>query len=220
MRRRSSAIAVAAAALVAVVGRADAASETLAYRVHHATYGNIGTYTNVIERRGDGTSVRSELHLAVKLLGVVVWRQEAFRTEEWGQNRLISFEGVTVTNGKRSEIHGAARDDRFVIIAPGGTVEAPANVHPSNPWSAAVLAPGAMMSTSTGEVTTVAIIGGEMQTVELDGKTLHLRQFDIIGEKHRVVWLDDARVPVAFRTEERGAVVDFILEDHRGAAFP
>jgi Family of unknown function (DUF6134) len=219
VRRRSSAIAVAAIVLVAMADRA-AASETLAYRVHHATYGNIGTYTNVIERRGDNTSVRSELHVAVKLLGVVVWRQEASRTEEWGRNRLISFDGVTVTNGKRIEVHGAARGDRFVIAAPGGTVEAPASVHPSNPWSAMVVAPGAMMSTSTGEVTTVGIIGGEMQAVEIAGKTLHLRQFDIIGEKHRVVWLDDNRVPVAFRTEERGAIVDFILEDHRGAASP
>jgi hypothetical protein len=219
VRRRSSAVAVAAIALVAVAGRA-AASETLAYRVHHSIYGNIGTYTNVIERRGDNTSVRSELHLAVKLLGVVVWRQEALRSEEWGQNRLISFDGVTVTNGKRVEIHGAARGDRFVIAAPGGTVEAPASVHPSNPWSAMVLTPGAMMSTSTGEVTTVGIIGGEAQAVEIAGKTLHLRQFDIIGEKHRIVWLDDNRVPVAFCTEERGAIVDFILEDHLGAAFP
>jgi uncharacterized protein DUF6134 len=219
VRRHASAIALTAIALNAMAGSA-VASETLAYRVHHASYGNIGTYTNVIERRGDNTTVRSELHLTVKLLGVVVWRQEAFRSEVWGQNRLISFDGVTVTNGKRIEVHGAARGDRFVIAAPGGTVEAPASVHPSNPWSAMVLAPGAMMSTSTGEVTTVGIIGGEMQAVEIGGKTLHLRQFDIIGEKHRVVWFDANRVPVAFRTEERGAVVDFILEDHRGAALP
>jgi Family of unknown function (DUF6134) len=217
--RRSSARAVGAGiAFLATIVTANAASETLQYRVHHATYGDIGSYTNLIDRRGEMTSVHSELHLAVKLLGVVVWRQEAFRTEEWRQNRLVSFEGVTVTNGKRLEVHGEARGDHFVISAPRGTIEAPATVHPSNPWSAMVLQPGAMMSTSTGEVSTVGVIGGEVQTVDLDGTKRQLRQFDIIGDKHRVVWLDDDRVPVAFRTEERGAVVDFILKDHQEAA--
>jgi Family of unknown function (DUF6134) len=197
---------------------ATAVPEALQYRVHHATYGDIGTYTNLIDRRGDVISVRSELHVAVKLLGIVVWRQEAFRTEEWRQNRLVTFDGVTITNGNRLEVHGAARGDHFVISAPRGTIEAPATVHPSNPWSAMVIEPGAMMSTSTGEVSTVGVIGGEVQTVELDGTNRQLRQFDIIGDKHRVVWLDDDRVPVAFRTEERGATVDFILENHQGPA--
>jgi Family of unknown function (DUF6134) len=219
VRLRSSTSAFGAGiALLATVATAHAASETLEYRVHHATYGNIGRYTNVIDRRGETTSVRSELHLAVTLLGIVVWRQEAFRTEEWRQNRLVSFDGVTVTNGKRLPLHGEAQGDRFVISAPRGTIEAPASVHPSNPWSEMMLAPGAMMSTSTGELSTVGIIGGDVQAVELDGKTRQLRQFDIIGDKHRVVWFDDNRVPVAFRTEVRGAVVDFILENHREAA--
>ena len=217
MRHRSRAIAVGTAlALVATAGAAKAAAEKLHYRVHHATYGDIGSYTNLIDRRGETTSVRSELHVAVKLLGIVVWRQEASRTEEWRQDRLIAFEGVTVTNGKRLEVHGEAQGDRFVISGPRGTVEAPASVHPSNPWSAMVLEPGPMMSTSTGEVSTVGVIGGEVQTVELGGKTQRLRQFDIIGDKHRVVWLDEDRIPVAFRTEERGAAVDFILDNHQG----
>ena len=221
MRRRSGAIAVGAiAALLGPTAVADAAPEVLQYHVHHATYGEIGSYTNLIDRRGEMTSVHSELHVAVKLLGIVVWRQEAVRTEEWQRNRLVSFDGVTVTNGKRLELHGEARGDHFVISAPRGTIEAPATVHPSNPWSAMVLEPGAMMSTSTGEVSTVGVIGGEVQTVELDGTKRRLRQFDIIGSKHRVVWLDAKRVPVAFRTEERGAAVDFILENRPIAALP
>jgi uncharacterized protein DUF6134 len=216
VRRRSRAIIVGTVALLASAGAARAAPETLQYRVHHATYGDIGSYTNLIDRRGEMTSVRSELHVAVKLLGIVVWRQEAFRTEEWRQSRLVSFDGVTVTNGKRLEVHGEARDGHFVISLPRGTIEAPATVHPSNPWSAMLLEPGPMMSTSTGEVSTVGVIGGEVRTVDLDGTRRRLRQFDIIGDKHRVVWLDDDRIPVAFRTEERGAVVDFILENHQG----
>lgn len=219
MQRRSPGIAIGTiVALLATGGVVRGAPEMLRYRVHHATYGDIGSYTNLIERRGEVTSVHSELHVAVKLLGVVLWRQEAFRTEEWRQNRLVFFNGVTVTNGKPLEVHGEAQGDHFVITAPRGTIEAPATVHPSNPWSAMVIEPGAMMSTSTGEVSTVGVIGGEVQTVELDGTRRQLRQFDIIGDKHRVVWLDDDRIPVAFRTEERGAAVDFILENHQPPA--
>ena len=39
-----------------------------------------------------------------------------------------------------------------------------------------------------------------------------LRQYEIISDKHEFVWLDDQGVPVAFRTQEDGDDIDFILE--------
>jgi hypothetical protein len=124
--------------LLGLAGAARAA-EIYEYRVIHPAYGDIGTYTNIVDRLGDATEVRSEMKIRVRILGITVYRQEAQRTERWQGQQFVSFDGVTVTNGDRLEVHGLARDGAFAITTPHGTTLAPVNIHPSNPWSAMVL---------------------------------------------------------------------------------
>lgn len=206
-------VVLAAALLTAMlVGTAEAAPQSYEYRVIHPTYGDIGTYVNRVERAGDDTEVTSELRIAVRLLGIVVYREEARRSEHWQGQRLVAFDGATVTNGKTIEIHGQARDGGFVVTTPAGTVVAPADVHPSNPWSAMVLNSTVMMSTRTGKILPVRVSGGEIEPVALAGSTLRLHQYEVDTDKRQFVWLDDSGTPIAFRTAENGTPVDFILK--------
>jgi hypothetical protein len=200
-----------ALAAIAASGPAAAANQVYAYRVTHARYGDIGTYTNVVERTGDAVRVDSELHLAVRILGIVVFREEARRSEYWRNDRLVSFDGVTVTNGDKLELRGEARDGGFAVITPSGTVMAPAGIHPSNPWSAMVLNADVMMSTKSGRVTKVRVTGGEEEPVAFNGNTLRVHQYEIFSDKHQTVWFDDRGVAVGFRTEANGDPVDFVL---------
>lgn len=190
---------------------AHAAPVRYEYRVVHPTYGDIGTYTNIVDREGDHTEVTSKLHIAVRLLGITVYRQDAERTELWHGKTLERFDGVTVTDGERLPVHGQAKNGGFVITTPSGTVTAPASVHPSNPWSPMVLDTGYMMSTRTGQVLPVHVRGGEVEPVALSGVTLKLHQYEVVSDKHQFVWLDDRGTPVAFRTNEHGKPVDFVL---------
>jgi hypothetical protein len=202
----------AVAGIVLVAGSpARAADIVYEYKVEHPRYGNIGTYMNVIKSSGDATEVDTELHIAVKLLGITVHREDATRTEKWQGNRLVRFDGVTVTNGTRVEVHGEARDDSFLVTTPTGTITAPAQVHPSNPWSAMVLDTDVMLGAKTGHVETVTVSGGRVEPVTFDGVDLRLKRYDIVGSKHDSVWIDDRGLPVAFRTEEDGSQIDFVL---------
>src|SRR6185312_9926525 len=106
--------------------------------------------SNVVKDIGDHVQIDTELHVAVKLLGVVVHREDAARTETWQGGRLVRFDGVTETNGTKLAIHGEARGDQFVVTTPSGTITAPATVHPSNPWAAKVLDTDMMMSVKSG----------------------------------------------------------------------
>ena len=123
-----------------------------------------------------------------------------------------------MTNGDKLEVRGEARGNGFAITTPSGTVMAPGNVHPSNPWSAMVLKTDYMMSTKTGRLTHVRVSGGEEEAVALAGSTMRLHQYEIVGDKRQFVWLDSSGTPVAFRTEEDGAQVDFILASPQEAA--
>jgi hypothetical protein len=210
-RRRGFFAGMALGAFLTIASTGPASAELYAYRVLHPIYGDIGTYSNTIDRRGDNTEVQSELHIAVKLLGIVVYRQEARRVERWVRDRLVSFEGETTTNGKTVDLRGEARDDGFAVTTASGTQLAPADVHPSNPWCAMVLKSGMMMSTRSGRLIPVTVSGGERKAVTLDGTTRQLYEYDVIGDKHDVVWLDDHGVPLAFRTVQDGSAVDFVL---------
>lgn len=201
-----------------LAGSASAAPRNYEYRIIHPTYGDIGTYTNLINRVGDDTEVTSDLHIAVRLLGIVVYRQEARRSEHWQGQKLVSFDSITVTNGDPLQVHGEARDGGFAVTTPTGTVMAPASVHPSNPWSAMVLNADVMMSTRTGEILHAHVSGGEIEPVAIAGNTLQLHQYEIISDKREFVWLDDNGIPVAFRTAEKGTSIDFVLRHRQEVA--
>lgn len=190
------------------------ASQLLEYTIRHPSYGDIGTYTNRIERGADGVEVRSRLDVTVKLLGLVVHRELSQRHERWQDGRLVAFAGTTEKNGQISEIRGEARGDRFVVYTPQGVSVAPGNVRPSNPWSIDMLRSGPLLSTRDGTLLTARVSHGPTETVTRDGRTQLLRRFDVDSNKREFVWVDADNVPVAFRTEEGGAPVDFILRRH------
>jgi hypothetical protein len=213
MRRAPAflALGLLAAALGSVGTTALADPLVYEYRIVHPTYGDIGTYANIVSRSGGQTRVETKLHIAVRAFGATLFEEEAARREYWQGDRLISFEGVTDTNGKRLEVRGEARDGGFAITTPTGTTIAPPNVHPSNPWSAEVLDTDMMMSTKTGKLSKVRVIP-EGRTQAAPGITgRDLRRYEIDGDKRQYVWLDDRGVPVAFRTEEEHAPIDFIM---------
>ncbi|MGH6976710.1 MAG: DUF6134 family protein [Stellaceae bacterium] len=200
-----------ASALCAFVAPACAEAQSYQYEVEHPTFGHIGTYTNIIDRSGDRTHVESVLHVAVRLLGIVVYRQDATRSGDWYNGRLVAFHGVTTTNGTSVDVTGEARGDTFVIATLDGTTLAPADVRTSNPWSPTFLNAHLVMSTKNSLIEKVRISGGNETLVTFDGKTQLPRQYLIDGQKRGIVWLDDRGVPVAFKVWEDGMPIQFVL---------
>lgn len=215
----SRAVFIAALSLAAAFAvPACAAPERYEYRVIHPTYGDIGTYSNTVDRVGDDTEVTSELRIVVRILGIVVYRQEAQRIERWHGQTLVSFDGVTTTNGKTLPVHGVARNGAFVVSTPSGTITAPADVHPSNPWSTMVLDADVMMSTRTGKIEQVRVSGGQLVPVKLPGINRTAHQYEVVSDKRQFVWMDDAGTPIAFRTTDDGSQIDFVLSGRQQLA--
>jgi hypothetical protein len=190
----------------------SAASHVLRYRVKHVTYGDIGTYSNTVEQTGDTTTVLTEVHFKVSLLGIVLHREDAQRTERWRGDRLVYFHGVTTKNGQPLELRGEARGDSFVIASPGGMVTAPADVHPANPWSANFLGSDTMMRVDTGAIEAVRVSGGRAASITIDGATLRAREYEIDGKTRYKIWLSEVeQVPVMFSVDDDNGEVTFTL---------
>jgi hypothetical protein len=212
MNRLSKALIALAALALPGSASALAGSELLEYTIKHPTFGDIGTYTNLIETAPEGTVVTSRLDVTVKVLGLTAHRELSQRHERWQNGRLIAFSSTTEKNGQRSEIKGEAKDGQFVVVTPNGTtVMAPSNIRPSNPWSVDMLRSGPLLSLRDGSVLNARVWLGAEETVMRDGRPQQVYRFDIDSDKREYVWVDQQSVPVAFRTAEDGTPIDFVL---------
>jgi Family of unknown function (DUF6134) len=189
-----------------------AAPMQLTYRVTHSVYGDIGTYINTIEPSAGGTTtVRTRAHFEVKMLGIKMYSEDAQRTERWQGNRLIWFSGVTEKHGAPMVIRGEARGNNFIISSPEGTITAPGNVHPANPWSANFLYSNTMMRVDDGKIEKVRISGGEPVVLNLDGRSVRAQKYDVNGATRYEVWIDSKGVPVMFVVDEDSGKITFTL---------
>ena len=61
----------------------DVPAKVYTYRVIHPVYGNIGSYTNIIEDRGAEIAVRNKFRVTVKVLFAVAYEQKGDNSELW-----------------------------------------------------------------------------------------------------------------------------------------
>ena len=190
---------------------ADGARQ-LVYQVQHSVFGDIGTYTNQIQKSGPAMTVKTTAHFVVSALGISMHSEDAVRTEKWQGDRLVSFEGVTKKNGDTTEIKGAANGNNFVIQSPLGTINAPATIHPANPVSLQSLQSTTMMRVDTGKVEQVKLTGGGETTVSLNGNSVKAREYKITGSTHYKIWINNEDIPVKFIVDDDSGEVTFTLK--------
>ena len=183
------------------------------YAVRHPFYGEIGTFTDTIDRNPETLRIDGRLRIAVKFLGIVVYRQESDITAILRDDRLVSLQSVTKKEGEHLEVRGEAQGDQFVVNATGGSFAGPATILPSDPFVLKGTGEGAMVFTDTGEIITVQVSGGDHGTVSVNGNSVSARHFIVEGVTRREVWLDDRGIPVRFRIVDNGTPIDFQLQN-------
>jgi hypothetical protein len=214
MKTRPLALALCAASAAVVFCAPATAADKLVYQVHHSKYGNIGTYTNTIEKEGDATTVTTQGEIKVAILGVVLYRQDILRVEKWDGDRLVSFHGVTTVNGKPMEVNGTAEGDHFKVATPTGSFTAPLTVRMANPWSSNVLKGDMVMTPDRGVLENVKIVSGGDTQVALGSRTVKAKQYEIDrmdGQKRYEIWLDERGTPVKFNLVNAQGTITFSL---------
>jgi hypothetical protein len=196
-------------------------TERMVYRVEHSKYGDVGTYTNIVERAADTTTVNTQGRIKVSILGISAYRQSFDRVERWKGSRLVNFHGVTTENGKRTEVNGEAVGDQFTLSTGAGRIGAPADVRPANPWSDAVLSANTILTPDEGRVEKVSVSGGETAPITINGHAVDTRHYRIQrleGPKRYEVWLDGEGIPVRFADINPKETITLNLSECQGAA--
>ncbi|HXP72736.1 MAG TPA: DUF6134 family protein [Stellaceae bacterium] len=204
--------------VMASAAPALAGQQVYTYSVVHPIYGEIGTFTDTIDRTPEATRIDSHLLVTVTLLGVVAYREESDATEVLRGNRLVSLQSVTNKGGRHLEVHGEAQGDQFMVNATAGSFAAPGTISPSDPWVLKRTGEEVVVSTSTGKIVNVQISGGDYDTISMNGTSVSARHFIVSGDKRQEVWLDSREIPIMFRTVEDGTPIDFVLQNATAAA--
>jgi hypothetical protein len=213
-------MAIAAAMFFCVIAGAAptlAQQQVYTYSIIHPIYGDIGTFTDTIERTPETTRIGSRLRVAVTFLGIVVYRQESDITEIMRGERLISLQSATDKDGLQFEAHGQAQGDQFVVNATAGSFAGPATIAPSDPWVVKHVGDGTVVFTDTGRIIDVHVSGGDYDLISMNGVSVSARHFVVQGDKRQDVWLDDNQIPVMFRVVEQGTAIDFVLQNPTAA---
>jgi len=200
---------------------AAARQQVYTYTVRHPTYGEIGTYTDTIERRSDITRERGSditriegcLRIAVKVLGIVAYRLDSDTTEVMSDGRLVSLRSTTDKDGEQLEVHGEARGDQFLVDGTGGSHAGPATIAPTDPWVLKRTGDATVVFTDTGRIFNVHITGGEYEPVSVNGVSVSARHYIVMGVRRQEVWLDGGEIPIMFRIVEDGTPIDFVLQN-------
>jgi Domain of unknown function (DUF6134) len=193
---------------------ATAGEQRYEYRVHMAPYGDIGTYSSAVDKVGDATTITTQGHFKVSVLGIPLYTQDFSRVEREVGNRLVYFHGVTVENGKSSELDGRAEGDHFRLTSPSGQVNAPATIRTSGPWSVGSPGGNTIFMTDTGVIARVLTTGGERTSITIGGATLQVRRYQIDtadGQERYEVWIDDHQIPAKFSRIDSDGTITFTL---------
>jgi hypothetical protein len=193
----------------------------MVYQVRHSKYGDIGRYTNTVETNAGSTTVKTQGHIKVSILGIPAYRQDFDRTEHWDGSRLVKFHGETTENGKKVEVNGSAEGDHFRLVAPSGTTTAPMDVRPANPWSDKMLTGETLLKPDQGRLERVAVTGGETEPLMVNGRSVATRHYRIQRpdpENRYEVWFDADGVPVRFADISLKETITFDLSQCEGAA--
>ena len=200
--------------IAATESPAAAPQQRYAYHIRDSTYGDIGTYTNVVGKSGDTMSVTTEAHVRISLLGITIYNQDVFRTERWAGGRLASFHGVTTENGEPTEVDGRAEADHFIVVSPNGKITAPGTIRSANPWFAAAPGGDTMLMPDTGLVTKIHAGDGEETAITIGDASTRARMYHIDtldGREQYDVWIDDSGTPLKFDIKDRDGIDTFTI---------
>jgi len=193
---------------------AAAFQQRYTYRVQDSFYGEIGTYSNTIDKSRDATTITTEAHIKVSVLNFTLYSQDVSRVERQAGNRLVFFHGITTENGEAIEVDGRAEGEHFIITTPSGKVTAPGTILTANPWSVTRLRGDTVLMPDTGLVTKIHTSGGEERAITVDGASTRVRRYQIEtvdGRERYEVWMDDQETPVMFRIQDHEGTVTFTL---------
>ncbi|HVT53169.1 MAG TPA: DUF6134 family protein [Dongiaceae bacterium] len=149
----------------------------------------IGTQVVEIKRQGDGVIATTESTIAVKLLGLVVYRMHQVLTETYRDGRLVAISGETVDGNGRRFAELARDGDHWTGHYNKDKRAFDCDCSGSTMWNVSSMKPD-MIETSQGQLRHVTITDHGMEMIDLPEGKVQAHHFTVGGDLGRDVWYD------------------------------
>jgi hypothetical protein len=95
----------------------------------------IGTHTVTIDRHGEVQEARTEVDVAIRMAGIVVYRFRQRLSERWRGGMLVQAQGFRERNGERFELLGRAEGGVIQVQGTAGRFTLPGHAAPLSWWN-------------------------------------------------------------------------------------
>jgi hypothetical protein len=214
LARRDFILAGAAAALAPWPAGAGTARRQLA--LFHGG-GRIGAQTLEATRAGDRVDVRVAVDVAVRLLGMTVYRYQLEAREVWEGGRLASLVSDANNNGRRLAVRASRDGDAVAVEGPRFTGRVMGNPATTSYWAPAFLERGVWIDLEDGRPRRVSPQRVGAERFPTASGSVEAVRWRIGGEVEPIdLFFDAAGEWVGSEFQARGETARFVLAD-RGA---
>ena len=175
----------------------------------------IGRQALIVGKDGDKVTVSDETSVKVKIAFITAYTFDHSRRETWHDGKLVALETRIDDNGTKGTLTAKADGDKLVIKGSAGDSTQPLGIMPTGYWNVATVKQTKLFHDETGKILTIAVTGGETQTLDLGGgRKVEAKLWKMTGDDNVELWYDsrDVLVKQRFDARDGSTIVYTILE--------
>lgn len=151
----------------------------------------IGQHRVTFARENGTLTVRSVFDIAVKLLGITVFRYKYQSQEIWRDGLLAQLDSTVDDNGKAQSVQAKARDGKLSVTGP----EAPSEpvtlpILPSTHWNAQVITATRVLNTLSGKINQIKLVPVGVESVPVGAAQRQATHYRYTGDIQAESWYD------------------------------
>jgi hypothetical protein len=198
--------------LVQTAGAAVPASGELHFTVMREG-DEIGTHEIEFEQKSGALEVEIETDVAVKVLGIALYRFEHEGHEVWRDGQLVQLNSKTNDDGKAHHLAVRLEDGKLVVEGDGRQGPEEPGVIPASLWNEELVKQSALLNTLDGSHMPVTVTRVGAEIVEAGGRNVSATHYSVTGQLNRELWYDanGVLVQVQFAGSD-GSQISYILQ--------
>ena len=143
---------------------------------------DIGVQILSVKRSGDETVAETGIQIAVKLLGITVYRYELESREVWRGGRLVSLDATCNDDGTDDFVRARTTEGGLLVDGSGHQGVIDAGAAPTSYWSPAFLTRPTWISTQTGAPLAVTCTDAGEETIATGAGPTLARRWTVAGD--------------------------------------
>ncbi|HUZ72881.1 MAG TPA: DUF6134 family protein [Stellaceae bacterium] len=152
----------------------------------------IGQHRVLFAHQDGALVVRSILDLAVKILGITVYRYDYRAQETWRNGKLVALASTVDDNGTSSKVKAAEAQGKLDVTGPDGSAVINGAILPSTHWDAQVIHADRVLNTLDGKLDHIALVPKGVEGVATNDGERQAMHYLWTGDVKAESWYDAA----------------------------